>query len=36
MKKKMLTIFICLVMIAGLLPSVAFAAENYDLYVDGE
>ena len=36
MKKKLLAIFICLVMIAGLLPSVAFAAENYDLYVDGE
>ena len=36
MKKKLLTIFICLVMAVGLLPSVAFAAENYDLYVDGE
>ena len=36
MKKKLLTIFVCLVMVAGLLPSVAFAAENYDLYVDGE
>ena len=36
MKKKLWTIFICLVMTAGLLPTVAFAAENYDLYVDGE
>ena len=36
MKKKLWTIFICLVMTVGLLPSVAFAAENYDLYVDGE
>ena len=29
MKKKLLAIFICLVMVAGLLPTVAFAAENY-------
>ena len=36
MKKKLWTIFICLVMTAGLLPTVVFAAENYDLYVDGE
>ena len=36
MKKKLLAIFICLVMVAGLLPTVAFAAENYDLYVNGE
>ena len=36
MKKKLLAIFICLVMVAGLLPSVAFAAENYNLYVNGE
>ena len=36
MKKKMLAVFICLVMVAGLLPTVAFAAENYDLYVNGE
>ena len=36
MKKKLWTIFICLVMTAGLLPTVAFAAENYDLYVDGK
>ena len=36
MKKKLLAFFICLVMVAGLLPTVAFAAENYDLYVNGE
>lgn len=36
MKKKLWTIFICLVMTAGLLPTVVFAAENYDLYVEGE
>ena len=36
MKKKLWTIFICLVMAVGLLPTVAFAAENYDLHVDGE
>ena len=36
MKKKLLAIFICLVMVAGLLPAVAFAAENYNLYVNGE
>ena len=36
MKKKQLAFFICLVMVAGLLPTVAFAAENYDLYVNGE
>ena len=36
MKKKLLALFICLVMVAGLLPTVAFAAENYDLYVNGE
>ena len=36
MKKKILAIFISLVMVAGLLPTVAFAAENYDLYVNGE
>ena len=36
MKKKLWTIFICLVMTAGLLPTVAFAAENYNLYVDGK
>ena len=36
MKKKLLAILICLVMVVGLLPTVAFAAENYNLYVDGE
>ena len=36
MKKQLLAIFICLVMVAGLLPTVAFAAENYNLYVNGE
>ena len=36
MKKKLLAIFICLVMVAGLLPTIAFAAENYNLYVNGE
>ena len=36
MKKKLLALFICLVMVAGLLPTVAFAAEDYDLYVNGE
>ena len=36
MKKKLLALFICLVMVVGLLPTVAFAAENYDLYVNGE
>ena len=36
MKKKLLAILICLVMVVGLLPTIAFAAENYNLYVDGE
>ena len=36
MKKKLLAIFICVVIVTGLLPTVAFAAENYDLYVNGE
>ena len=36
MKKKLLAFFICLVMVAGLLPTVAFATENYNLYVNGE
>ncbi len=36
MKKKLWTILISIVMVAGLLPTVAFAAENYDLYVDGK
>ena len=35
-EEKLLAFFICLVMVAGLLPTVAFAAENYDLYVNGE
>ena len=29
-------ILLSIVMVAGLLPTVAFAAENYDLYVNGE
>ena len=36
MKKKLLAIFVCFVMVVGLLPTVAFAAENYNLYVNGE
>ena len=36
MKKKLSVLAICLVMVIGLLPTVAFAAENYDLYVNGE
>ena len=36
MKKKLLAIIISIVMVVGLLPTVAFAAENYDLYVNGE
>ena len=36
MKKKLFAIIICIVMVVGLLPTVAFAAENYDLYVNGE
>ena len=36
MKKNLLAIFICLVMVTGLLPTVAFAAENYNLEVDGK
>jgi len=36
MKKKLLAILLSMVMVAGLLPTVAFAAENYDLYVNGE
>ena len=37
MKKKMLAVFICLVMVAGLLPATALAAEPtvYDIWVDG-
>ena len=36
MKKKLLAILLSIVMVAGLLPTVAFAAENYNLYVNGE
>ena len=36
MKKKLFAILLSIVMLAGLLPTVAFAAENYDLYVNGE
>ena len=36
MKKKLLAILLSMVMVAGLLPTVAFAAENYNLYVNGE
>ena len=37
MKKKLSVLAICLVMVIGLLPTVArFAAENCDLYVNGE
>ena len=36
MKKKLFAILLSIVMIVGLLPTVAFAAENYDLYVNGE
>ena len=36
MKKKLSVLAICLVMVIGLLPTVAFAAENYNLYVNGE
>lgn len=36
MKKKLFAILLSIVMVAGLLPTVAFAAENYDLYVNGE
>ena len=36
MKKKLLAVLICLVMAVGLLPVAAFAAEDYDLYVNGE
>ena len=33
MKKKLFAILLSIVMVAGLLPTVAFAAENYNLYV---
>lgn len=36
MKKKLFAILLSIVMVVGLLPIVAFAAENYDLYVNGE
>ena len=36
MKKKLFAILLSIVMVAGLLPTVAFAAESYDLYVNGE
>ena len=36
MKKKLFAILLSVVMLVGLLPTVAFAAENYDLYVNGE
>ena len=36
MKKKLFAILFSIVMVAGLLPTVAFAAENYNLYVNGE
>ena len=36
MKKKLFAILLSIVMIAGLLPTVAFAEENYNLYVNGE
>lgn len=36
MKKKLFAILLSIVMVAGLLPTVAFATENYNLYVNGE
>ena len=36
MKKKLFAILLSIVMVAGLLPTVAFAAENCNLYVNGE
>ena len=36
MKKKLFAILLSIVMVAGLLPTVAFAMENYNLYVNGE
>lgn len=35
MKKKLFAILLSIVMVAGLLPTVAFAEENYNLYVNG-
>ena len=36
MTNKLFAILLSIVMVAGLLPTVAFAAENYNLYVNGE
>lgn len=36
MKKQWLAALLCLVMVVGLLPGAAFAAEGYGLYVNGE
>ena len=36
MKKKLFALLLSIVMVAGLLPTVAFATENYNLYVNGE
>ena len=36
MKKKLFAILLSIVMVAGLLPTAAFAEENYNLYVNGE
>ncbi|WP_417109067.1 hypothetical protein [Hominenteromicrobium sp.] len=36
MKKKLFAILLSIVIVAGLLPTVAFAEENYNLYVNGE
>ncbi len=36
MKKRVLAILFCLVLAVGLLPTAAFAAEDYGLYVNGE
>ena len=36
MKKKLFAVLLSIVMVAGLLPTVAFATENYNLYVNGE
>ena len=36
MKKKLFAILLSIVMVAVLLPTVAFATENYNLYVNGE
>ena len=36
MKKKLFALLLSIVMVVGLLPTVAFATENYNLYVNGE